>query len=264
MTRQNLQDSLELHLGRLNVARGWLATWRERESRFYWNWQAYKRSEPHSSMSPKQREMQREARKMTEPQRTERRQFWYREYLDARHNVNDREREVSEEERVIARRRGQLAAAKPLRVRALEVARTQVGVVESGGNNQGVPFERYQRANNAPGPEAWCGDFVKWCYVQAGSKLTNRMWASTIWLLAQLTPVKDPQPGHVVVYDFNPGTGADHTGLFDEWIDKGAGEFWAIEGNTGPVNASDGGGGEGVHRKRRNLNIVAGFRRISG
>lgn len=162
----------------------------------------------------------------------------------------------------IALREKQLAELKPLREKALDVARTQVGVVESGGNNKGVPFERYQKPNGATAPEPWCGDFVAWCYRKVGSKVVQRGWASTIWLLAKLTPVTNPQPGHIVVYDF--GTpGAKHTGLFDEWADRSKGLFWAIEGNTGSVDASDGGGGEGVHRKLRSMSQVAGFRRIN-
>ena len=49
----------------------------------------------------------------------------------------------------------------------LDVARTQIGVVELPGN-RGVPFERYALPGEDPLP--WCARFLRWCYLQAGLK----------------------------------------------------------------------------------------------
>lgn len=149
----------------------------------------------------------------------------------------------------------------PLRLRAFAKARIDVGQTEQGGNNRGWFVDKVIKANGGDLGEPWCGDAVAYWYRRAGSKIVQRGWASTIWLLAQLAPVKNPLRGHVVVYDF--GTpGAKHTGLFDEWI--GDGWFWAIEGNTKPgQNSSDSSGRDGVHRVKRHVSQVAGFRRVS-
>lgn len=165
---------------------------------------------------------------------------------------------------VIARREQQLSQLKPLRVRAYEAAIHDLGVLEQGGNNRGPAVEAIIRENGGIVGEPWCGDAVAHWYRKAGSKVVQRGWASTIWLLANLLPVKTLAKGHVAVYDF--GTpGAKHTGLFEAWApEHGTGWFTAIEGNTGKDGrVSDStAGGDGVHRRLRHTSDVAGFRRI--
>ncbi len=152
----------------------------------------------------------------------------------------------------------QLARAKArkrhitLATRALRAAVTQIGVMETGGNNRGVPLERYIRSNQGSGPEPWCGDFIAWCYRQAGSKNVARAWAAVRLLRGSLgmKVTTNPQPGDIIVYDF------DHTGLFEK--DLGNGTILAIEGNTGRSGAvSDSStGGDGVYRKIRHKSLV--------
>lgn len=171
---------------------------------------------------------------------------WKKKVAEARAMVAKRERQVN-----------------PLRVRALNYAISDLGVREQGGNNRGPEVDRIIRENQGQLGEPWCGDAVARWYRRAGSKVVQRGWASTIWLLANLLPVKHPLAGHVVVYDFGSG-GAKHTGLFERWVDKKAGTFTAIEGNTNTTSsASDSGGGEGVHRRVRHVSMVAGFRRVA-
>lgn len=155
--------------------------------------------------------------------------------------------------------------SKPLRLKAFDVAKEYLakGVAEVGGNNVGPVVSAIIRLMGGTPGEPWCGDFVGVCYRKAGSKLVQRAWASTIWLLANLVRVTSPLRGHIVIYDF--GTpGAKHTGLFDEWIIPGQ-TFWAIEGNTGSQGAvsDSSGGGDGVHRRQRSVSQVAGWRRIN-
>jgi hypothetical protein len=166
--------------------------------------------------------------------------------------------------RVIARRQKQLAAFKPLRVRAYEQAVKDLGILEQGGNNRGPAVEAIIRENGGIVGEPWCGDAVAHWYRQAGSKVVQRGWASTIWLLANLLRVKTVAKGHVVVYNFGSG-GAKHTGLFERWArEVGPGWFHAIEGNTGKDSRSSDStaGGDGVHRRLRHTSDVAGFRRV--
>ena len=49
-----------------------------------------------------------------------------------------------------------------------QIAESQVGVREEGGNNNGPMVREYQRASwLKPGPWAWCAAFVDWCLLQA-------------------------------------------------------------------------------------------------
>ena len=167
--------------------------------------------------------------------------------------IRRRERQVASARRVLARHR-----PKPLRERALAVALSKVGVMERGGNNRGREVEEFIRANGGVPGEPWCGDFVAYCYLRAGAKSVTRAWASVRQLSLLLTRVRSPRPGHVVIYDF------DHTGMFERWVDRKAGTFLAIEGNTGRTGAvSDSQtGGDGVRVKQRNVSQVASFRRV--
>lgn len=72
----------------------------------------------------------------------------------------------------------------------------------------------------------------------------------------------DPQPGDAVIFDWEKGKQAsgdwtsDHIGIFKEWIDKKAGTFFTIEGNTSVGNQSNGGA---VMLRQRNLAFVQAF-----
>lgn len=173
---------------------------------------------------------------------------------DDRKLVKQRQKQVAKAERVVKRHR-----PLPLRLRALAVAKSKVGIVEVGGNNRGRDVEEIIKANGGVPGEPWCGDFVAYCYLKAGAKSVTRAWASVSLLGKVLSRVRRPKPGHVVRYSF------DHTGLFYRWVNKSAGEFEAIEGNTGNVGAvSDSAhGGDGVKIKRRNISQVTDFRRVT-
>lgn len=148
--------------------------------------------------------------------------------------------------------------SEPLRVRALNVAESLVGVMEVGGNNRGPMVTRIIRANGGVGPEPWCGDFCAYCYRQAGSKAVTRSWASVRLLGSVLgvTRVQKPLAGDLVRFTF------DHVGIFVK--DQGA-FIETIEGNTGASGAvSDSStGGDGVYRKRRPKSQVNDYLRVS-
>lgn len=173
---------------------------------------------------------------------------------------------VDEAHAKVSRRERQLAAAAPLRVKALDVMRAwaRAGVREEGGNNIGPVVSRIIReAGGTPG-EPWCGDTVAAAYIRAGSKVAKakpRLFAYVPYMRF-LPRVAGPLPGHVVGYDFNGDGTEDHTGLFDRWIDRRAGTFRALEGNTGTDGARSDGAGDGVHYRERNVSQVAWFRRV--
>lgn len=145
---------------------------------------------------------------------------------------------------------------------ALEHAKDLVGVMESGGNNRGKTVTQIIRANGGTGPEPWCGDFVAYCYKQAGSKSVQRKWAAVRYLgyLTGMRIVKrKPRPGDIVVFSF------DHTGIYvSSHVRKGVRYIKTIEGNTGATGAvSDSkSGGDGVYVKLRALTLVSRFVRV--
>ena len=145
-----------------------------------------------------------------------------------------------------------------LQKRALRAADALVGVMEQGGNNTGPMVNKIIKANGGDIGEPWCGDFIAYCYRQAGSKAVTRSWASVRALggIGGVKQVKTPQAGDLVRFNF------DHVGMYV----KEAGMFIeTIEGNTGASGAvSDSKtGGDGVYRKRRAKSLVNDYLRVT-
>jgi len=145
-----------------------------------------------------------------------------------------------------------------LQKRALRAADALVGVMEQGGNNTGPMVNKIIKANGGDIGEPWCGDFIAYCYRQAGSKAVTRSWASVRALggIQGVRRVKTPQAGDLVRFNF------DHVGMYV----KEAGMFIeTIEGNTGASGAvSDSKtGGDGVYRKRRAKTLVNDYLRVT-
>lgn len=157
---------------------------------------------------------------------------------------------------------------KTLRLRALHVMLDweRQDVHEKGGNNRGAEVETIiRKAGGTPG-EPWCGDAVAAAYLTAGihPRYVTRAWAYVPTLARVLARVRNPRAGHIVTYDFQGDGVEDHTGLFLRWVDRNAGIFKAVEGNTGTGGARSDGQGDGVHTRTRYTSQVAGFRRIRG
>lgn len=146
------------------------------------------------------------------------------------------------------RRKKRLAAKHPLRERAIKVARRELNVRESPPNSNHVKYSYWYGMPDGP----WCAMFVSWCYVQAGSKkfVKGERYAYTPFLQyairhgwygfreLSLSQVKE---GDIVLYDWDGDGLPNHVGLFEKWVERRAGTFFAIEGNTGVGNDSDGG-----------------------
>lgn len=184
---------------------------------------------------------------------------------EAAKRVTRRRKLVAQARRGVKRHR-----KAPLRERAYQAAKSQVGVMESGANNAGVPYSRYQKSNGAVGYEPWCGDFIAWCYRKAGSKRVQRLWAAVRYLrgLVGIRVTHNPLRGDIVTFTF------DHVGMFVAWCDASgrttstalATHIRTIEGNTGASGAvSDSKtGGDGVYEKVRARSLVADFLRVTG
>jgi hypothetical protein len=201
----------------------------------------------------------------------QRRHAYRQRKLDGAHRRDDQKeilhwhRRLEEAGAKIARRHTQLKVPQPLRERAWDQMQRLIDmkVTEQGANNRGAMVEKIIRANFGLPGEPWCGDTVAACYLWAGATpgTVSRAWASVRLLERLLMRVRRPMRGHVVTYTF------DHTGLFDRWApEKGAGYFWAGEGNTGNQGAQSDSitGGDGVKLKARHTSQVSGFWRVRG
>jgi hypothetical protein len=165
---------------------------------------------------------------------------------------------LREAKAMVERREKQIAASRPLRLRAYDEAVKLIGVMESGGNNRGPVVDRIIRANGGSGPEPWCGDYMAYVYRLAGSKTVVRAWAAVrfIGYVTGQSIVSKPAKGDMVCFKF------DHVGMFVR--DLGGGYIETIEGNTGASGATSDSstGGDGVYRKRRHKSLVSRYVRV--
>lgn len=163
----------------------------------------------------------------------------------------------------------------PLRVKALNLARTKLGTKErpGGGANDSWVNDWYGIRG------AWCAMFVTWAYVQAGSKsfkagLTgvgglhpgSGTYAYCPYVVGdaragrnhlQIVSFVQAQPGDLVLFNWDGDWDADHIGLLEK--KDGFGAFYSIEGNTAVGNDSNGGE---VMRRYRKISQVQAFVRV--
>lgn len=141
-----------------------------------------------------------------------------------------------------------------LRARMLDAARGQLGTVEASNHNDGAVL-KYPRAFGR-GSEAYCADFVSWVSRQSGGRMNecycptivNELRASGAW-----KGNANPQPGDLVLFDWNHDGTADHVGLVERVNSDGS--LTTIEGNTSNPQT----GQEGVWRRTRARSSVLGF-----
>lgn len=153
----------------------------------------------------------------------------------------------------------------PARIRALNIARREVGVHEVGFHNRGKRVDEYERADNLPGVGyAWCMAFVQWSYRRAGHPLPN-MTASVgtflSWARGIGWVVQRPARGDLVCFNFDSDEWPDHVG-FVLWRIPG-GFIRTLEGNTSPSAAGSQADGGGVYRRVRSTRRCA-FVRVPG
>ena len=147
-------------------------------------------------------------------------------------------------------------ATRTIGQKALAVALTQVGISEYPPYSNRVKYTAWY---GMIGP--WCAMFESWCFAQVGGKF-RYSYVPTIHSDAAngyngLRITHDPQPGDIVCYTFD--TQDQHTGFFHSWISKGS-TFYAVEGNTGGPNPSDGGT---VAKATRYISNVDAFVRVT-
>lgn len=162
---------------------------------------------------------------------------------------------------VLAPPPGAFKAGNPSEVGAkmLDAARSQVGVREATGNNDGIPSQRYANGRREP----WCADFVSWSMRQASptaaakygsagvSDMESKMQRDHKWFARGAAA---PKPGDVIFFanrgDSDHGHGR-HVGIVEK-VENG--RVYTVEGNSS--NA--------VHRRSYPLDAgrIAGYGRV--
>jgi hypothetical protein len=135
----------------------------------------------------------------------------------------------------------------------LAVARSQLGVRETGGGTRGNQ-QRYSAEMDMPVTE-WCAIFVSWCLRRAGVPQAYAATRVTLFARHYATAgrfVKAPHPGDLVCYDWGMNGRYDHIGIVERVLSDG--RIQTIEANTNPGNGQD-----GVYRLRRSTNSVRGY-----
>jgi cell wall-associated NlpC family hydrolase len=123
--------------------------------------------------------------------------------------------------------------------RALGHARSQVGVRERSGRNDGIPAQRYSGGRREP----WCANFVAWTYRKAGKPLpgNQRSLASVQYMEDRMKRAgawtrrsrARPKPGDVIFFK-NRGRSDRGSGRHVGMVEKVAnGRVYTIEGNSG-------------------------------
>lgn len=120
----------------------------------------------------------------------------------------------------------------------------------------------------------WCGAFVHWCCEQAGYKIPDAFptgytaafvpaweaWAKSKkwWYSSRLKADEfNPQPGDIVLFDWNADQSPDHIGIVLSYDGKRT--LITAEGNTSADNNSN---GNSTAIRTRDWNVCRGFIRL--
>lgn len=162
----------------------------------------------------------------------------------------------------------------------VNIAASQVGVREEGGNNQGPQIVEYQKATwLKPAAWPWCAAFVCWVIREWLTRDINAAdnigiteieqwrpktasaydfinWAKerNLQVFDRKTPAK---LGDIVVFDFS------HIGIVEADQKPNSKIIQTIEGNTNGKGERDSLAGDGVWRKKRATNLIRAYIRIA-
>ena len=180
---------------------------------------------------------------------------------------------VDEAHQKVSRRERQLAAARPLRVKAWHIAGQLVGDTESAGHNRGPAVDKVIRYAQGDLGEAYCVDGVIYSYGKAGSKIVKPGFprAVRMMLVTGVRKILAPRVGDIVRFTF------DHTGLFGGWYRQRpdgsyvrsprllATHLRTREFNTsalGALSSDANDGTDGIYEKYRAKSLVSDFLRV--
>lgn len=138
-----------------------------------------------------------------------------------------------------------------LRENLLTIARSQIGIREATGHNDGQAVEAYLKLTKLPKGNPWCAAFVSWVFKQGGLPVPRTPWSPALFPLARQT--LNPKPADVMGIYMLKLKRIAHCGLVERrqnnWI-------ICIEGNTNAAGSRE---GDGVYRKWRHIKTIAKF-----
>jgi hypothetical protein len=131
------------------------------------------------------------------------------------------------------------------RAEVAAIYKSQVGVRERTGNNDGKDVEKYLKSVGLGKGFAWCAAFVHWCLNQAGVKNSINAWAPTAHNKKNIVYFnnkfkKDPQQADVITLYYSNKGRIGHTGFFDHMQSENMTVNY--EGNTNRGNSNEGDG----------------------
>lgn len=133
----------------------------------------------------------------------------------------------------------------------LKIAKSQLGIREATGNNDGKQVEEYLKYTGNKKGEPWCASFVSWVFGQTGYAAPRTAWSPALFPKARLTKVVTPAT--VFGIYFANKQRIAHAGLVrqkrGDWVST-------IEGNTNILGSRE---GDGVYRKLRHVKTIAVF-----
>lgn len=140
----------------------------------------------------------------------------------------------------------------------IQIARWQVGVMESPANSNRVKYNTWYYGREVSGdPYKWCLVFVVWCFHQAGFNLRKDAGCTNFanaYKKAGQWVTSGYKPGDIVMYDFDGKMDGEteHCGIV---VEVGKDYVIAVEGNTSPTSNANGGA---VMERKRSLNVITG------
>lgn len=130
----------------------------------------------------------------------------------------------------------------------ISIAKSQIGIREATGNNDGPAVEQYLAYTGNKKGEPWCASFVSWVFGQAGFKQPKTAWSPSLFPKGRL--ISEVTPASVFGIYFPDKGRIAHAGLVERqqgsWI-------YTIEGNTNMVGSRE---GDGVYRKLRHVRTI--------
>lgn len=138
--------------------------------------------------------------------------------------------------------------SQPQAERMLSIARSQIGVREVTGQNDGKAVETYLNYTYLKKGAPWCASFVSWVFGQAGLAQPRTAWSPALFPLDK--QVVNPAPAIVFGIYFENLKRIAHCGFVEKingnWLTT-------IEGNT---NIQGGREGDGVYQKLRHTKTI--------
>lgn len=119
----------------------------------------------------------------------------------------------------------------------IRTAEKEIGIREDPPGSNHIKYNAAYYSQDVSGSSyAWCAVFVWWCFKQAGAaelyydgKKTAYVPTLDYWAKQAGLTVTDPQPGDLIIYDWNHNGSGQHVGIC---VGSNASTVTTIEGNA--------------------------------